>query len=138
PTVVSARCLSVRNTIRLGLRITGVKTADGVSREVRSFRNIGISACAPRGVALPLSSAKVSLSISWRSWLQTRWACRPEARVPPKHKTASLCPKCNRNRSRSPKRKRLCVVGSQTGVWKQEREKAKSARSLGDERAPEL
>src|SRR5205823_12448367 len=67
PTIVSARCWSVRNTIRLGLRITGVKTADGVSREVRSFRNIGISACAPSGVALLLSSAKVSVSIRKRA-----------------------------------------------------------------------
>src|SRR6476660_8919447 len=53
--------------------------------------------------------------------LQTRWAHRPEARVPPKHKTVSLCPQRNRSR----RRKRLCVVRPQTGVWKQEGEKQK-------------
>src|SRR6266480_2201322 len=50
--MVSARCWSVRNTMRLGLRIGGLKEKREFQKKSVPFRNIGISACAPSRVAL--------------------------------------------------------------------------------------
>src|SRR5207248_8122874 len=77
--------------MRLGLGITGVTTVDGVSREVRSFQeHRHFCLCAQRSCT-PLSSSKVSVSISWRSGLQTaaRTGQRPLFLL---NKTNSLCP----------------------------------------------
>ena len=73
------------------------------------------------------------MSISWRSGLQTRWAHRPEARVPPKHKTSSLCP--NATAAAAGRDYAWSVPKLEFGNRKG---KSKKSRSPGDERAPEL
>jgi hypothetical protein len=91
---------------------SGSLMVEGVATNPRAI-GLLFAGSSTDAIANPINQASSARpwSASRCSGLQTRWAHRPRARVPPKQDQYSVS---QRNRSR--RRKRLCVIRSQTGV----------------------